>query len=400
MRNKWSEYLHLLNTEAEAGTAAANELLAAPVPERDALLRDHPAWLRIGTMNALLAVAREELDRQPTSAEAIVTLVVRHLNAVPAPPGAPILLDRLHGTAWKDRGSVHYRRDEPEAALAAAKQAIAIFSRRPALIVHRASALLLLAQVWHALGHTPAALDLLSDCQVTFGQHGDARHWVQAVEMRAFCEFDLGEGPPPDLNHFRQARTLLLEAQEEALRLRDARELARIHNSLGYCSLALVQQTNAARQYADAQRYFGKAFTGFSALRMDAEVQRTVFGIADLARQRGQIDQFITMMRGVYTEFFQRDMLRCAAVVLLAIADGFTAATGDVLVAKEECDRLVACVAAATAAPANVSTAVGYAQQKVAHATTAAEVHEGLAPAQAFFTAYADRADVPFSPAA
>jgi tetratricopeptide (TPR) repeat protein len=377
------QYFDLLNSEATAGGDAAEVLLSVPASDRERLLEDHPEWVRIGTFHALLQAAREELNRNALNAEALVVFVLDHLADIPVPAGAPILFDRLAGTAWKDRGSVHYRRGENKLALAAAQRAIAIFSQRPALVVHRASALFLQAQVWNALGQTTAALSLFSQCQATFAEHGDARHWVQALEMRAFCLFDLGESHPEKPDYYMQARSIALEAEAEARRLADEGELARIHNTLAYCNLALYA-------YGDAQRYFGKAFAGFNALHMDAEVQRTILGLAELARGRGQRLEAIDMMHGVYRQFLDRGMPTAAAAVLVELTDTIVATQGDVAFARSECEKLVFSLGEYDL-PGSVRAAVEYVQKCARRADSADILRSEIAHARAFFSAYAEQ---------
>jgi len=379
--NAHEQYFDLLNSEATMGDVAAEALLSVPADERERLLQDHPDWVRIGTFQALLRAAREELNRNALNAEALVVLVLDHLADVPVPAGAPILFDRLEGTAWKDRGNVHYRRGENTLALAAAKHAIAIFSRRPGLVVHRAVALFLQAQVWQELKLTTAALKLFSQCQATFAEHGDARHWLQALEMRAYCLFELGERHPEKPDYYVQARTIALEAEIEARRLEDDGELARIYNTLAYCNLALSA-------YSDAQGYFRKAFAGFHALKWHAEVQRTILGLAELARGRGQPLEAIEMMHGVYVEFLERGMPTAAAAVAVELTDTIVATSGDIAFARSECEKLVLSLGSYDL-PGSVRAAVAYVQERARLADSPEDLRAGMARARRFFSTYA-----------
>jgi tetratricopeptide (TPR) repeat protein len=385
-------YIDLLNDEATVGATAVDALLATPGAERAALLRAHPEWLRVGTMNALLAEARTELDSSATTAAPIVELVHEFLDAVPAPADAPILVDRLRGSAWRDRASVYYRQGKNKEAVAAAKEAAAIFGQRPALVVHHATALFVEAQACHALGLTKAAMRILDECRATFAEHGDTRHWVQALAMKAICLFDLGDRHPERREYYERARAVALEAEQEARRLADGRELARIHNTLGYCNLAL-------RDITAARRYFGKAFTGFHALHMEGEVQRTIRGIALAAREQGQRGEALEMLHVVYREFLERGMPATAAGVLVEITDTVAELTKDVAFAQEECARLRASLGAYDL-PASVAAAVAYAEQRARAAETSEALQKDLAPVRAFFTKYAQRPETPFLPPA
>lgn len=382
-------FMTLLDDECERGEVAAAALLAAAPAARPSVLAEHPEWLCVGTFDVLLAAVPDELDRSALRAEELVTFVLAHLALLTAPPADDLLLDLVRGMAWKHRASVHYRQRQFQQALDAARAAVEIFTRRPGLVVDRAAALLVQAQVWHELGQTSAALQLLDDVEETFTAHGDALHWVQVLEQRGICLYDLGDENP---RQYVAAQTVFLEAEAEARRIGAERELARIANNLGHCAVAIAQ-------YSDAQRYFGRAFTAFHALRMEGEVQRTVWGIAEVAVARGQITEALDMLHVVYGEFLQRGMIATAALVLLDIGTIIADVTGDVTYAKNECARLEKSLGTYDL-PTHVRAALRYLVEQAAAADTPAEFREDVAPVYAFFAAYEHSDATTFSPPA
>jgi hypothetical protein len=201
--------------------------------------------------------------------------------------------------------------------------------------------------------------------------------------MRAYCLFELGERYPEKPDYYVQARTIALEAEIEARRLEDDGELARINNTLAYCNLAL-------RAYSDAQRYFGKAFAGFNALKWHAEAQRAILGLAELARGRGQPLEAIEMMHGVYVEFLDRGMPTAAAAVLVELTDTIVATQGDVAFARSECEKLVLSLGEYDL-PGSVRAAVAYVQERARLADSPEVLRAGMAHARSFFSAYAEQ---------
>jgi tetratricopeptide (TPR) repeat protein len=316
-------YVSLLNDESEAGFHAAGALLAVPAAERDALLDAHPEWLRTGTFDELLKAAREELDQNVHRAEELTTFALRHIPRLTARPEGEMLLELVAGTAEKDHASVLFRQGtDLAAAMRHVERAIHIFDRRGALHVDRSGARLVEAQIWHARGETPLALEILAECRAVFAQQGDARRFVKTVAQEGICHFDRGR--------LREAHRAFVEALGEAERIGDARETARLRNSLANWALEMGQ-------WVVARRYFVQALLEFTALEMTSEVQRALWGIAELDARQGNVDGAVRLLRQVYQEFLDRGMHADAALVYLDIGIKLDAAVPERGLAKGTC---------------------------------------------------------------
>lgn len=308
--------LPALNDEVLYGEEAARSLLAAPPGERDALLALHPEWLRVGTFDLLLRHVREEVDRSASNALAITTFVLRHLPRVPRPQIGTVLYDLTRGNALKGHATALFREGERlTEALGVVGEAITIFSTSAAFRRDRADARFVQAQIWDAMGETRVALDILDECEANFADFGDTRRFVRTVMQRGICLFEQALSMPDDAaaEYVQRAYAEFLAALDQAERIGDRRESARLKSNMGHCAV-LLQEEAAAREY------FAVALREFRSLDMTGEVQRALWGIAELDAAAGKIDDAIALMYDVYDEFLQRGMPADAALVLLDIS--------------------------------------------------------------------------------
>lgn len=308
--------LPALNDEVLHGDAAARSLLAVPPGDRDVLLALHPEWLRVGTFDQLLRHVREEVDRSAARALELTTFILRHLPRVPRPKTASVLYDLTRGNALKGHATALFREGERLAeALRVVGEAITIFSTSAAFRRDRADARFVQAQIWDALGETRVALDILDECEANFADFGDTRRFVRTVTQRGICLFEHALTLPDDAaaEYVQRAYAEFLAALDQAERIGDRRESARLHSNMGHCAV-LLQEETAARDY------FAAALREFRSLDMTGEVQRALWGIAELDAAAGEIESAVALMYDVYDEFLERGMPADAGLVLLDIS--------------------------------------------------------------------------------
>lgn len=340
MNHEIAAFVSLLNDESAVGDEAARALLSVPAVERDALLEAHPEWLRTGTFDELLETAREELDQNVNRADELTAFALRHIPRITAIEGGELLLDLVAGTAEKDRASVLFRQGiDLAGAMRHIEAAIRIFRRRDALHLDRSSARLVEAQIWHARGETPLALEILAECRAVFARQGDARRFIKTVAQEGICHFDRGGE-----EHLRAAHRAFVEALVEAERIGEARETARLRNSLANWALE-------TGDWAAARQYFVQALQGFSELEMTSEVQRALWGVAELDARQGDIDGAVRLLQRVYQEFLDRGMHADAALVYLDIGMKLDAAVPGHGLAQVACGHFARTMAIESAPP-------------------------------------------------
>jgi tetratricopeptide (TPR) repeat protein len=318
-------FLALLNEEADIGARALPTLLTQPITSWPQLLEEHPQWRRFGTFDALLSEAHAEIDNDAHRALAITSFVLPYAEHLPDQPGSDLLAPLLLGTACKEHANALYELEHYPEALAAVRRALDIFASSPALIVDRASALLTFAQVSHALHDTAVALEAVRDAAGIFDAHAEQRRYLTALEV---CGQILMDQRDYDVAYdvYRTARTV-------AERLEDAFAIARLENNLGVCAVYLDE-------IDEATRLLTRAFVYFESAKMSSALQRTIWSIARMKREKEELDEALEALHGVYAEFLHRGLLRSAAKVLVELGDVVAEMTGDVGYAHEMCRRL------------------------------------------------------------
>jgi tetratricopeptide (TPR) repeat protein len=363
-------FVTLLNDESAIGFHAARALLAVPAAGRDALLNAHPEWLRTGTFDELLETAREELDQNVNRADELTAFALRHIPRIGAIDGGELLLDLVAGTAEKDRASVLFRQGTDLAgAMRHIEAAIRIFQCRDSLRLDRSSARLVEAQILHARGETPLALEILAECRAVFAQQGDARRFIKTVAQEGICHFDRG--------HLPDAHRAFTEALAEAERIGDARETARLRNSLANWALE-------AGDWVAARDYFVQALEELTALGMTSEVQRALWGIAELDARQGDVDGAVHLLRQVYQEFLDRGMHADAALVYLDIGMKLDAAVPEHGLAQGTCVHFARTMAVDTAPP-SAQEAARYLGERSTDAPSAAALRAEMGRVYDFF---------------
>jgi tetratricopeptide (TPR) repeat protein len=362
-----SEYCAFLNDEAYAGIAA-EQLLAVGPGDRRALLARHPDWLRLGVLDELLAAARKTFDQDAGAARDLTEFVIDIVDGVSVPAEYDFLIAQLRGTAWKEHGNALYMLKRLDDALPAAHRAVNCFSAHPVLVVEHTRAIVLVALILRGQREYAQATALLEHCLRVFGEHGQTRGYLHAIQTQAMIALDQ--------NNLPRARELYLCAFAEADRLDDDHERARIQNNLGRIALRL-------RDLDSATEYLGRAFLGFSRNQMFGELQRAIMNAALVAKEQGKLSEALTALHGTYARFLARGMVAEAAAVNLEIADVVLALTGDLAYAQAVCTKLTVTLGRYDV-PGNVEAAIRYADTAAAQVTTVAGLRAVLSSVVAF----------------
>jgi tetratricopeptide (TPR) repeat protein len=376
-------YLGLLNDEALVGARAAAALFKAGVASRDDLLRANPSWLRVGTMRALLAYARHEFDNDPPLAHELTSFVLAHLDAVRAPSEeTEFLLQQLRGIAYKEHGNALFMLTRLDDALRAAKKSVEIFSADPFHVVYRASAVVLVALITHALQRNEEAIGILEEAIPVFAEHSDAYGYIAAVQVRAMIALDEDE--------YAAASDLYAAARREAERIGDHREQIRIDHNLGLCALRL-------NELDDAREYMTRALLGFSSRRMDSELQRAIWLTAAIEKERQNLDVAMEILHDVYGRFLELGMVTEAARVLVELSDVITRLTGNVEPAQAMCASLAVTLGRYDV-PAAVRAAIAHLGEQSAAARSVPALRALLHQVGSFLSAFLISPSAAFNP--
>jgi tetratricopeptide (TPR) repeat protein len=361
-------YLAFLNDDARIGRTAAIALGDAGVADRETLLRTHPEWHRAGTLHALLARAHDALDTDARFALQLTTFVTAQLPGADVPASPPFLRPQLEGTAWKEHGNALYMAgDRADDAFEAAARAARILSSEDVLAVDHASALLLLALIESARGHFREAETAVAQSIAVFAEHGETRRYLDAIQTQAMIALQQDD--------VAGAREWYVRAYEEADRLDDDRERARILNNLGYCALRV-------NDLGTAHECLSRALSEMTRLRLSGEIQRTVWNIAGLERKRGELDTAVSALCSVYPKLLDRGLVQDAVSVLVDIHDVVVEMTGDVDYARALCAKLA--ILGRYDVPANVREAVDYLQATVAGTASVTVMRRAIAAVRRF----------------
>jgi|GEM_PF-1673816 len=379
-------YLGVLNLEAIEGARAAAKLIDAGIGGRDALLRENPSWLRVGTLRALLRHARVALDSDASFALELTTFVIAQLDRLTPPtPETAFLVHQLRGLAWKEHGNALFMLGEErlDDALDAAKRADELLSVDPFHVVYRASARVLIALISHYQHRNSDAIPMLDEAIDVFAAHGDAQGYLNATQVHAIIALDE--------RRYRDAYNLYTTVLTEAKRLGDEREQARTRHNIGLCLMRLGQLD-------EARDFMTEAFFEFSRLEMHGEMWRAIWVTAAIERQRGALEDALGALHAVYARFLERGMATEAARVQLQIGEVVTDLTKDVAYAKEMCAKLVVTMGRYDV-PGNVRAALEAVRDASAAARSVTALCGLLHRAAAFLRDFKDSPSAVFNPA-
>ncbi len=320
-----NEFLTLLNAEADIGTKALPVFLGRSIDAWSRVLQEHPEWCRFGTFEALLDEARAELDNDPSRSLKISSFVLEHAGRVRLEPSGELLRRLLHGTALKEQANALYETERHEEALEAIGKALDTFAGTPAFIVDRATALLVFAQISHAMGRTAAALEAVREAAAIFDGHAEQRRYLTALEVCGQILMDRHE--------YDVAYDVYQTALTVVSRLEDEFGVARLENNLGVVCVYLDKTDDAIPLLTRALLFFEKA-------NSSTALYRTIWSIARAKREKNELDEALEALHSVYAEFLHRGLLRSAARVLVELGDVVAELTGNIAYAQEMCRRL------------------------------------------------------------
>jgi tetratricopeptide (TPR) repeat protein len=355
-------FLQFLNREADAGQTAMQTLRDKPVTAWAPYFAVRPGWWSYGVFRAMLSYAREMFDRDPRVALAITTFVSERVNDLEVIPDSTVLGPFIRGLAWKEHANALFMLGEFALAAAAAERAIGIFSGTPALAIDVAWATLIRAMSLHELGNTGEALDLIMKTARLFGEHAESRGYRVALAVCGNILVDLQEYPAA-----RDAYTIARTLAEEQ---NDPREVARMLNNIGQCSVKLSEFELGEQQLLQAARLLSEQ-------HMDSEITRTVIGLARVLNARGQLEAAISAFQNVYADFLHYGMVIPAAQILVELTDVVTELTGDVEWAHAESAKLAATFGDYDV-PTNVRAAMAYMQRETEAARSVEQVRAAL----------------------
>jgi tetratricopeptide (TPR) repeat protein len=362
-------FLHILNQEADVAAAAIPVLLGRQLEEWDAVLGEHPEWRRFGTFDALLDEARAELYKQPSRSQAIVEVVLRHRRALHFSEGAELLAPLLDGLTRKVYASSQNVQGQHEAALENIELSLQAFSGQPALEVERAAALLVRAQIQHALKRIPEALGAIQEAVAIFEAHYQYKRHEMALEI---CGHIL-----LDQKSYLEAREVYQSAYETAERLYDDWALPRLDNALGLCAIYLHQPEEASFRLT-------RALSALQERGMHGAMQHTIFNLAREARERGELETALESLHIVYAEFIDRNMPVAAAEVLVELGDTVTELTQDVAYARDVCRRLAETVVVSEGVSPDVRKAMTYIRTRSENPASVSALREAFGKVRSF----------------
>lgn len=261
-----------MNAQATVGAFAASVLLKLPMEDWTDVLDHEPSWACVGSFEALLDVAHDTLDVNPSRSLDITRFVIEQFDRVQVDESLAVMRHRVWGMAWKERANACWSTGQFAEARRAITRALEIFSGEPYQL-DRAVATLVLAMIVQRMGDSEAAVRLLDDCEPVFRQSCALRHELQALQLRAMFFFDA--------KRYDEALSTWLRAEVIAETLEEACDAARIQNNLGRCALEM-------NNLAIARHYAQLAIDRFTTLGMSAELARVQVLLAKIDERCGR----------------------------------------------------------------------------------------------------------------
>ena len=365
-------FLQMLNRETDAGHMALQTLRTTPVARWPQYFASRPGWRSYGVFRAMLSYARELFDGDPRLAFAVTTFVTGEITSLESVPESVVLAAYIHGLAWKEHANALYALANYAEAADAAARAIRVFSDASALSVDVASATLIRAMSLHNLGNTREALELIMTSVRLFAANAQPRGYLVSLQV---CG-----GILADLDEYAAARDAYRVALKIAEEQNDQREVARLFNNIGQCSVRLNDVELGEQQLQQAFRLFNKE-------QMHSEMLRAVAGLARAQYKRGALVSAISAFHSVYADLLHYEMLIPAAQVLVELTDIVTELTGDVAYAHDEGARLAETFGDYDV-PGNVREAMAFVQRETAAARSVAQVRAALGHARSFLEGF------------
>jgi tetratricopeptide (TPR) repeat protein len=374
------QFLATLNDEAAAARAGMDALLNTNRSEWPALMAANASWSCYGLLDALLQHAHSLLDSDPLCSYDIVSFVQLYVSRISVGRGANLLVPLLLGTAFKEEANACYATENYPLGLTAIERALHVFENRIEFAVDYGSALLVYAQIKHALDDTADALCALEEAASIFSAHAQHSRYLMTLEVCGQILFDQRE--------YLVAKDIFASAFDVAERSDDQLALVRLNQARGACALHLGDLDSATH-------FLTRAFIGFRREGMHTAVQRAIVGIARVARERHELAHALEAMHGVYGEFLHRGMPAAAAEILIEVGDIVTEITDDVAYAREMTVRLAESMGAYDV-PGSVRDAVQYLNDRTHASTSVACSRQAFAHVREFFTQFSSAPSVVF----
>jgi ATP/maltotriose-dependent transcriptional regulator MalT len=128
-----------------------------------------------------------------------------------------------------------------------------------------------------------------------------------------------------------------------------------------------------------------QAFRLFSQLQMEAQIPRTIAGLAKLQYKRGNLRDAIATFHFVYADLLHHGLMIPAAQVQVELMDIVTELTNDLEYARHDGARLAATFTDYEA-PGNVVAMMAYVRDEASTASSVSEVRSALGRAKAFLS--------------
>ncbi len=302
-----TRFVAWLSTGREAAAEHVAQIGALPPSEWDTWVADHPEALSAHMLHGLLELAYAEEDRDAPRAFALTRLVLRHLDDAVAPETAGLALVLLRGHAWRVHASAARLMGDHRGALHAYETAAGIFRTAPVATAEQAAAERAAAFTRHELGENGGAQQIIRASLHVFAAHNDIANLVRSLIFDAAIEFDAGR--------YEEAASIFEKALPYAESLEDHATVAALTNNLGHCAQLLGRQDVAARYLAQALKLYEQR--GMLAAR-----PRALWGLAQLAAEKGAFDVAVAEMKAISNELLAGGMpleAACASLDMIEL---------------------------------------------------------------------------------
>jgi len=292
--------------EDSAAEAILPELLAGPREEWMPRLMEHPEWRTAGVVRRLVAMTTGVVMTMPPDAlemTALSTEIAGHLDPAAFAPGT---VERLRGSAWRDRAYALFYVGRFTDSLDAADRAEANFSLCVVDEWDRARVAIVKALSLRAMEDLSTAADAARFSSETFVRFGDVTRIASARLAQAQLLFSRGE--------YQMAADLLENVEHRMQGAGDANTHARVLGNLGYCYWKLGR-TEEALRYHDASASLHEELGTLT------EAVRIRWNVAAILASVGHVDEALARYEKLKNTFDELSMTSEGALVRLDIAE-------------------------------------------------------------------------------
>lgn len=314
-----------IGTATQESLRAQGALVAQEDREAEELLKEflespfHAAWTPLsmrrryrtgGVVRKLTAAAHDVCENHPLVALTFADAAISVADALPDdlyPAGA---VNRLRGTAWKERANAQMLLGQlPEAhdSLDRAERAY-----RKATCDHLGPSIVAFvrAGVFYEQHRFDEAMSMAERAEVGFAHSTDEQRRMDALFLRAGILFEVGQA--------RAAIPLLQQVVDYGEQLQDSMWIARGSYAIGNCELDLGN-------LGEASLRFHNALIIFREIGADRLLALTEWGIARVVMQSGRTAEAIRRLRDVAATLEGRGLVKDSALVGLDLAEALLA---------------------------------------------------------------------------